>query len=149
MSADLRPQTLDDHQRQATSDKRQVTSDRDHPVTCHLSRVPVFQRGQSIAEYAILVGLVLTAMVTIQTYAKRGLQARYRSVINGTMKAIAAPTQYEPYYASSTSTERQSHGEIVSYRPGGSMTRAEQDRRVTEEGAEHVGVILSADDAWQ
>lgn len=112
-------------------------------------RFPQGQEGQSLAEYALLLGVVLAAMVTIQTYAKRGLQARYRSVVDGAMIAIGAPTQYEPYYMSSASRERQTHGQLLRYLPGGSIQRVEQDQKVTEEGAERVGVSLAADDAWQ
>ena len=79
------------------------------------------RRGQNLAEYAILFGLVIGAFLTIQVYAKRGLQARVRSAtdaatsistdlgpvgsgtdtdtLNTTFKS---QNQYEPYYAEST-----------------------------------------------
>ncbi len=36
------------------------------------------RKAQSTAEYAILIGLVVAAAITIQTYVKRGLQGRVR-----------------------------------------------------------------------
>jgi hypothetical protein len=71
------------------------------------------KRGQSIAEYAVLLGLVVTALVTIQVYARRGIQARVRSgtdaltniaaTISSTGDAslttnFVSRSQYEPYY---------------------------------------------------
>lgn len=34
------------------------------------------KKGQNTAEYAILIGLVIAAVIAMQTYAKRGLQGR-------------------------------------------------------------------------
>ncbi len=34
------------------------------------------KKGQNTAEYAILIGLVIAAAIGIQTYVKRGMQAR-------------------------------------------------------------------------
>ena len=107
------------------------------------------ERGQSLVEHAILLGVVLAALITMQTYAKRGLQARYRSVSDAATKAIGAPTQYEPYYASSASTDQQTHGTVLNHHPGGGVTRVEQDQKISEGGVERVGISLSADDAWQ
>lgn len=36
------------------------------------------RRAQSTAEYAILIGLVVAAAITIQTYVKRGIQGRVK-----------------------------------------------------------------------
>jgi hypothetical protein len=71
------------------------------------------RRGQSVAEYAILLGLVIAAFVTMQVYARRGLQARVKSgtdALTGLSQTITADglsatfksqSQYEPYYAES------------------------------------------------
>lgn len=37
------------------------------------------RRGQSTLEYAILIAIVVAALLTVQTYVKRGLQGRARS----------------------------------------------------------------------
>lgn len=68
------------------------------------------KRGQSTAEYAILISLVVAAVIAMQTYAKRALQARIQgaatfmsNVANGTdlCSTLAQRTQYEPYYLES------------------------------------------------
>jgi len=75
------------------------------------------RRGQNTVEYAVLFALVAAAFLTMQTYAKRGLQARVRSgtdaltgisaTITGTGTGSGSATftntvtQYEPYYQES------------------------------------------------
>ena len=70
------------------------------------------RRGQSIAEYAILFAVVIAAYAAMQTYTKRGLQARVRSGTDAVTSITGAITskntgqaatlntlgQYEPYY---------------------------------------------------
>jgi uncharacterized protein (UPF0333 family) len=53
------------------------------------------ERGQSLLEYSLLIGVVITALIAVQTYVRRALQARAYTAasINA-----AAPPQYEPYY---------------------------------------------------
>src|SRR3989338_5551466 len=61
-------------------------------------------KGQSTAEYAILIALVVAAVIAMQTYAKRALQARIRDasvyLINQTAN-LGSTAQYEPYYLES------------------------------------------------
>ena len=71
------------------------------------------RRGQSIAEYAVLFAVVIAAAVAMQTYSKRGIQARVKSgtdALTSITKEItstnepalkanfAKQSQYEPYY---------------------------------------------------
>ena len=79
-------------------------------------------RGQSTAEYAIVLGVVLAAMVAMQVYVKRGAQARVKVGVDQFTQAgttalpwltgalptgandvtlSATHSQYEPYYAES------------------------------------------------
>ncbi|MBF0523286.1 MAG: hypothetical protein HQL24_09560 [Candidatus Omnitrophica bacterium] len=77
------------------------------------------KKAQNTAEYAILISLVVAAIVAMQTYAQRSLQARIKdsaalmtsvkgdagtvtdwSGVTKTGNAIAATSQYEPYYLS-------------------------------------------------
>ncbi len=61
------------------------------------------RQGQSIFELALLIGVVVTALLTIQTYVRRSLQARIHnatpswSVSRGGV-LVQEPMQYEPYY---------------------------------------------------
>ena len=71
------------------------------------------RRGQSVAEYAVLFAVVIAAAVAMQTYSKRGIQARVKSgtdALTSITKEItstnepalkanfAKQSQYEPYY---------------------------------------------------
>ena len=76
------------------------------------------RRGQNVAEYAILIAVVIGAAMAMQTYVKRSLQGRIKDASDtrtgltlgsgGTtdLSAIAnfssGPVQYEPYYQNST-----------------------------------------------
>jgi len=66
------------------------------------------KKAQSTAEYAVLLGLVIGAVVTMQVYVKRSLQAKIRNAsdlitqqtgyVNG--HQLETTEQYEPYYLS-------------------------------------------------
>jgi len=69
------------------------------------------KKGQNTAEYAILISLVVAAVIAMQTYVQRGLQAKMRdSVANymfgqlndpagdGSVNGLGPSVQYEPYY---------------------------------------------------
>jgi len=63
--------------------------------------------GQNTAEYAILIALVVGVAVVMQTYVKRGIQARVHDEV-GAMATetseLGETTQYEPYYLESNFT---------------------------------------------
>ena len=60
-------------------------------------------KGQSTAEYAILIALVIAAIIAMQTYAKRALQARIadatKYLVNNT-RDLGNTLQFEPQYLS-------------------------------------------------
>ena len=63
------------------------------------------RKGQSTAEYAILISLVVAAAFAMQIYVKRGLQSGVKFVVdksNITTGSSTATGQYEPYYLEST-----------------------------------------------
>lgn len=76
------------------------------------------RKAQSTAEYAILFGIIIGAVVAMQTYIKRGLQARVKDstdVMTGvsgdpaaTGKAIGKRNQFEPYYYSEEGYSKES-----------------------------------------
>ena len=70
-------------------------------------------KGQSTLEYAVLIIIIIGALLSIQVYIKRGLQARYHDGIQflgaqtsdvDSIPATAesAKHQYEPYYLDSS-----------------------------------------------
>jgi len=73
-------------------------------------------KGQSTAEYAILIALVIGAVIAMQTYAKRALNARIKDatdyMINETSE-LGSTAQYEPYYLSTSFEVTRSSDESV------------------------------------
>lgn len=77
-------------------------------------------RGQSLSEYSIFIAIILIAIVGMNIYVKRGLQARQKGEADAawaqvTKKAMKENpglteeylnkySQYEPYYASTKSS---------------------------------------------
>ena len=60
------------------------------------------KKGQSTAEYVIILGLVVGAVVAMQVFVKRGLNGRIRDAVNhvdnGGAGNIFTGEQYEPDY---------------------------------------------------
>ena len=70
---------------------------------------PRYNKAQSTAEYVIVLGLIVAAVVAMQSYIKRGFQGRIKDAVDykdqGGQSAnvvVVNTTQYEPYYLSST-----------------------------------------------
>ena len=70
------------------------------------------RKAQNTAEYALLIALVVAAIIAMQTYAQRALQARIRGgaqYLIGQTNGMGNTAQYEPYYLSSSyNVDRQS-----------------------------------------
>ena len=63
----------------------------------------LLRKGQSTAEYAIVIGLVIGAAVAMQIYVKRGLQAKMKQAVDYNDPASGhifdgSLSQYEPEY---------------------------------------------------
>ncbi|MGD9014675.1 MAG: hypothetical protein PVI33_01435 [Candidatus Omnitrophota bacterium] len=69
------------------------------------------RKGQNIAEYSILIALIIAAAVAMQTYIRRGIQGRMADAVDhapDTDLVAGAPIQfstrqYEPYYREASS----------------------------------------------
>lgn len=66
----------------------------------------LLKRAQSLSEYALVLSLVFAALVAIQLYVRRGVQARLKDATDTPMSLAqqANPDkklffQYEPYYS--------------------------------------------------
>ena len=60
--------------------------------------------AQTMAEYALLISLVVAAVIAMQTYAQRAIQSRIRDAaqyMTQQTNAIGTTNQYEAYYQSS------------------------------------------------
>jgi len=59
------------------------------------------KKAQQTAEYALLISLVVAAVIAMQTYAQRTIQARIRDAsqyLTAQTSALGTSNQYEPYY---------------------------------------------------
>ena len=113
--------------------------------------------GQSTAEYAILIAIVIAAVVGMQVYVKRGLQAKEKHVTDhftsakgsGAGALTAATSQYEPYYAQSNFVVGQNEMQDVSYKAGGAVLRDITKDQTTRQGGSVQDTDQGADTAWK
>lgn len=85
------------------------------------------KRAQGLAELAVLFALITAVIFAMQFYIRRGLQGRYKTVVDavGSLSytddnglAHTALRQYEPYYAASEFTSTK-NSEIAYSQTGG------------------------------
>lgn len=83
------------------------------------------QRGQNLAEAALLLAVVTASFALMYTYAQRGLQARYRDGVRHLITQMRAETgrqdiasQYEPDYYTDSQTQRRSGEKVAAQIPG-------------------------------
>ena len=97
------------------------------------------KKAQQTAEYALLISLVVAAVIAMQTYAQRTIQARIRdasSYLTTQTSALGRTNQYEPYYletdydvvTDNTKTEMQTNragtsGSLIRIEDASSRTR--------------------------
>lgn len=65
---------------------------------CYIILSVITKKTQSISEFALFMGMVIVAYVTISTYIRRGYQARLKTVCDSATELAQTPRQYEPYY---------------------------------------------------
>lgn len=84
------------------------------------------KRAQTTAEYAVLLSLVIAAVLAMQVYVKRGIQARVKDgtdyLANQTSN-IGNTTQYEPYYLTSNATTTQTATDFENLQLEGGVDR--------------------------
>lgn len=107
-------------------------------------------RGQSAAEYAIVFSVVVAALIGMQIYVKRGLNARLRDGSDNASTLVAAKLgvaggqdqrdiqQYEPYYADSDYKVSQFADREDKVNPGGVVSRAVTKDQTTRTGKQTV-----------
>lgn len=118
-------------------------------------------KAQSLAEYALIISVVLAAIIGMQVYVKRGLQARLKTFVDG----ATGTRQYEPYYTDSKIALQQLNQVAFNYAAGGRVERKWLPVVKDSEGnyiegnvTKRAGTIktkgvtdedLAADNAWQ
>ena len=71
------------------------------------------RRGQSVLEYAILMVIIIAALLTLQTYIKRGIQGRLKSAtddIGDQYTTTKAANYYKKVTTISNTTENSQAG---------------------------------------
>ena len=85
------------------------------------------RRGQSTAEYAIVIGLVIAAVLAMQVYVRRGVQAKIKDATgyNDPAATMLTTSQFEPQYATTTGmVSTRNTQEQATTSTGGGVTRA-------------------------
>ena len=104
------------------------------------------RKGQSTAEYAIVLGLVIAAVIGMQTYVRRGLQGRIRDAVDhvsaeadvgGTMLTFSGE-QYTPYYQRSEFTTTRGSASTATVTQGGGVREDLTYEEVRGSGIEEV-----------
>ena len=71
------------------------------------------KRGQSVLEYAILMVIIIAALLTLQTYIKRGIQGRLKSAtddIGSQYTTAEGANYYKKVETTSNTTEKTTAG---------------------------------------
>lgn len=96
--------------------------------------------GQSTVEYAVLLAIVASALIGMQVYIKRSLQARIRTLAGqlapGPAGSGELANQYEPGGTDSIYTTDQTGTVVQSYSEG--MANITQEETITRTGRERV-----------
>lgn len=98
------------------------------------------KKAQTTAEYAILIGLVVAALLAMQTYVKRGLNAKMKDATDfyTSTAGVGSTAQYEPYYFGQSLTSGQTGSETKTLATGGQETHA-SDLTSTRTGTTQIG----------
>lgn len=78
------------------------------------------RKGQTTAEYAVLIGLVIAAVIAMQVYVKRGLQFKIAEQTDGFTGGF---NQLEPYYLDSAFTSNRDTTQSETTVTGGGVSR--------------------------
>ena len=88
------------------------------------------RKAQSTAEYVIVLGLIVAAVIAMQTYVKRGLQGRIRDTVDyvdkggdGAQPVDFKTVQYEPYYLKSSFDSERSSTDTEELLDAGAVSR--------------------------
>lgn len=73
------------------------------------------KRGQSVLEYAILMVIIIAALLTLQTYVKRGIQGRLKSATDdiGSQYTTAEGANYYKRVSTTSNTHETQVGGVT------------------------------------
>ena len=104
------------------------------------------RKAQSTAEYVIVLGLIVAAVIAMQTYVKRGLQGRIQEAVdyventNEPGVVTFSGGQYEPYYLGSSFKSDRTGDETEDLLTGGAVRRALKEKS-TRSGTQTIGEV--------
>ena len=104
------------------------------------------KKTQSISEYAILIGLVIAAFLSMRTLVKRGYQARLEGATDFATQIAQAPRQYEPYYILENVETAINQEAQERYNPH--SIRHTSSANTTTSGQRVIGIDSTQDDGW-
>jgi Flp pilus assembly pilin Flp len=112
------------------------------------------KKAQQTAEYALLISLVVAAIIAMQTYAQRTIQARIRDAsaqLTKSTSALGNTAQYEPYYLETSyetfrneTTEQIQEGGTAADGSDASFKTTEDSVRTRAEGGFQVSAYNNA-----
>jgi|SRR3989338_7906222 len=102
-------------------------------------------QAQTLTEMALVFTLITGALIGMQVYLKRGLQARYKAIVDASGDVFGLH-QYEPYYASSNFTVTQDQ-DLENTQANGTTATGISDT-VSRQGRQKVGHNETMDDSW-
>ena len=105
------------------------------------------RKGQNIAEYSILITLIIIAAVGMQTYVKRGLSGRVKDTVDfvgptmtgiGGVDLVLDGKQYTPYYEESNTQVKSASSSTNTLTNSGGVAKTliEQSAKVDTGGYE-------------
>jgi len=121
-------------------------------------------RCQSFSEVSLLMSIIVIALAGMQVYAKRGLQAHYRSAVNTAVQIASSVAQretlllqYEPYYQEENSQEGGSFFKIKQANEEQAAIGEDKIRKIVQkqyfyqegEVRSKQGVGFEAGDVWE
>ena len=109
-------------------------------------------KAQSLGEMAVLLALTVAVIVGMQVYIKRGLQARYKAIVDASGDAFsytgtAGKRQYEPYYNSSVFTAT-ANSDINYSQAAGAITADITGDTTERKGWQKTGHDFDAENNW-
>jgi uncharacterized protein (UPF0333 family) len=96
------------------------------------------KRGQSVLEYAILMVIIIAALLTLQTYVKRGIQGRLKSStddIGGQYTAANGANYYKRVRTVSNTTENSAAGVQQTILRAATVTNSTESIITNKDGA--------------
>jgi len=111
--------------------------------------VRLSRKAQSTAEYVIVLGLIVAAVVAMQTYVKRGLQARMRDAtdyVDEGAGTIFKRTQYEPYYMTSNIETTRNVAQDEALGTSGTVNKTLSQETIQKSGSQTISTVPDAAD---